>query len=219
LALTGELRRAIADVEQAGAVLAERVRQAHRARVWLALGYRSWADYAHGELGISRAQAYRLVDIAGTTQQLLEAAGALGLSPVGDLGLSGRALRDLRGRVDEFAAELAARVHARPVDTDDVAVLIRDVARDVRSRPAPEPPAEDVRPEVAEARAAVEEIRKTAGEVGELILEIAPAYQSDADVADVVGMFADEIGVSLEEALAYRRYAITGDRRCLDLVL
>lgn len=93
------------------------------------------------------------------------------------------------------------------------------MARDVRSRPEPEPPVEDVRPEVAEARAAVEEIRKSAGELGELILEIAPAYQSDADVADVVGIFADEIGMSLEEALAYWRYAITGDRRCLDLIL
>lgn len=213
-ALTGELRAAIADVQRAGAMLAERVRQAHRERVWLALGYGSWGDYARGELGISRAQAYRLVEIAGTAQQLLDAAGALGLSPAGDLGLSGRALRDLRGRVDEFAAALAERFQAGPVDAADVTAVIRDVAREIRARPV----SAEGRPEFAEARALGARRRECVRKVGHMILEIAPAYQSEGDVADVVGMFADDIGVTRDEALAYRRYAITGDRRCLDVV-
>jgi hypothetical protein len=119
-ALTGQLRQAIVDVGRAGAVLADRVRQARRARVWLALGYPSWADYARGEFGISRAQADRLGEIAGTSQQLIEAADALGLSPAGDLGLSGRVLRDLHGRGDEFAHTLAERIQTGPVDADDV---------------------------------------------------------------------------------------------------
>lgn len=222
-ALTGQLRSAIAEVEQAGAVLAERVRQAHQARVWLALGYRSWGDYAHGELGVSRAQAYRLVEIAGTAQQLVEVAGALGLSPAGDPDLSGRALRDLRGRMDEFATELAERVQAAGIaEAADVTAMIRDVVTTIRSRPPAAVTAgtagED-RPEVAQARAALAQYRANAAELGTLMVEIAPGYQAEADVTDVLGMFAEDIGISLNEALAYRRYALTGDNRCLDIAI
>lgn len=213
--LTGELRDAIADFHRAGLILVERVRQAYQERVWVALGYASWADYARGELGVSRAQAYRLVEMAGTTQRLLDVAGALGLSPAGDLGLSGRAIRDLRGRVDEFAAALAERVQAGPVDAGDVAAVIRSVAEEVRAGAAMavgEGPAE-----WAEIRAAAARLRDNADKIGTLILEFAPAYLPDSDVTDVVAQFAEEIGFGLREALAYRRYAITGDPRSLDV--
>lgn len=46
------------------AVLAARVRDAHTARVWTPLGYPSWEAYCDAEFGISRAQAYRLLDVA-----------------------------------------------------------------------------------------------------------------------------------------------------------
>ncbi|MFF0110415.1 HARBI1 family protein [Streptomyces hirsutus] len=46
------------------AVLAARVRDAHAARVWLPLGHSSWASYCEAEFVISRAQAYRLLDVA-----------------------------------------------------------------------------------------------------------------------------------------------------------
>ncbi|MEU9567979.1 hypothetical protein AB0D16_39385, partial [Streptomyces sp. NPDC048161] len=46
------------------AVLAARVRDAHAARVWLPLGHSSWESYCDAEFGISRAQAYRLLDVA-----------------------------------------------------------------------------------------------------------------------------------------------------------
>ncbi|GGX41340.1 hypothetical protein GCM10010353_65840 [Streptomyces chryseus] len=43
--------------------LAGPVRDAHRGRVWVALGYSGWDEYAQGEMGVSRAQAYRLIDM------------------------------------------------------------------------------------------------------------------------------------------------------------
>lgn len=39
-------------------------RDAHAARVWLPLGHSSWESYCAAEFGISRAQAYRLLDVA-----------------------------------------------------------------------------------------------------------------------------------------------------------
>nr|QIY77654.1 hypothetical protein HEP84_53570 [Streptomyces sp. RLB1-33] len=46
------------------AVLAARVRDAHAARVWLPLGHPTWEAYCDAEFGISRAQAYQLLDVA-----------------------------------------------------------------------------------------------------------------------------------------------------------
>src|SRR4051812_7121928 len=89
--LTAQLRDAIAEVRRAGMARADRVRQAHRGRVWVALGYGSWGEYAAAELGVSRAQAYRLVEISTTAGRLLEVAAELDLSPAGDIDLSGRA--------------------------------------------------------------------------------------------------------------------------------
>lgn len=44
--LTAQIRAAIAEVMRSGAVLADRVRQAHESRIWTVLGYTSWAAYA-----------------------------------------------------------------------------------------------------------------------------------------------------------------------------
>ncbi|MFE9387611.1 hypothetical protein ACFYMO_30985 [Streptomyces sp. NPDC007025] len=62
--MTAGLREAMDDVRRSVAVLAARVRDAHAARVWLPLGHSSWESYCAAEFGISRAQAYRLLDVA-----------------------------------------------------------------------------------------------------------------------------------------------------------
>ncbi|MEU6184213.1 hypothetical protein [Streptomyces coeruleorubidus] len=62
--MTAGLREAMDDVRRSVAVLAARVRDAHAARVWVPLGHGSWESYCAAEFGISRAQAYRLLDVA-----------------------------------------------------------------------------------------------------------------------------------------------------------
>lgn len=62
--MTASLREAMDDVRRSVAVLATRVADAHAAHVWLPLGHSSWESYCRAELGISRAQAYRLLDVA-----------------------------------------------------------------------------------------------------------------------------------------------------------
>ncbi|MEU4235393.1 hypothetical protein AB0F17_64930 [Nonomuraea sp. NPDC026600] len=226
-ALTAQIRGAIAAVRQAGAVLAERVRRAHEGQIWRPLGYASWAEYAAAEFGLSRAQAYRLIDIAATAGKLLEVATAMGgLSPAGDtLGLSGRALRDVRDRVDQVAAVLARLIDqaraAGELTGDDVAELLRRAVAEVRAvppAPPPLPPAAPGEPShVREGRRLIEELYAGAAEIGLMCLEIAPGYLSDAAVP--LAMFAEEIGLNLDGVLAHRRFALTGDRRCLQGVL
>ncbi|GHB31374.1 hypothetical protein GCM10010346_63460 [Streptomyces chryseus] len=103
-------RAAISEARRAAVVLAQRVRDAHRGRVWVALGHSGWSEYAQAELEISRAQAYRLIDIPESAEGLSRAIGAVGVlaevSPAGDtedgalvdLGLSQRALREVHSR-------------------------------------------------------------------------------------------------------------------------
>ncbi|WP_327129895.1 hypothetical protein [Streptomyces sp. NBC_01727] len=119
--LTEQLRAAIAEARQAAVVLAGRVQEAHRARVWVPLGYNGWGEYAQAELGISRAQAYRLIDIAESAGALNRAIGAAGVlavvSPAGDtaglvdIGLSQRALRDVHGQPEDHLTQRSTRQH------------------------------------------------------------------------------------------------------------
>lgn len=222
-ALTAQIRESIANVERAWAALAERVRRAHKGRAWIALGYASWGEYVAAEFGIGRAHAYRLIDIATTADRLLSAAAtATGVSPAGDnLTLSGRAFLDVRGRVEQVAAALAqlaaqAQREGRELTGDDVAELLHRAVARVRTPPRAHPAsplASD--PQIRQARAVVEEIYSMAAEIGRMCLKIAPAYLSEADASEPLSLFADEIGTDLAELLADRRYAITGDRRCL----
>ncbi|WP_413804289.1 hypothetical protein [Streptomyces sp. OE57] len=62
--MTAGLREAMDDVRRSVTVLAARVRDAHAARVWTPLGQPSWEAYCDAEFGISRTQAYRLLDVA-----------------------------------------------------------------------------------------------------------------------------------------------------------
>ncbi|MFD5922541.1 hypothetical protein ACFVYP_38345 [Kitasatospora sp. NPDC058201] len=68
--LTEQLRTAIEDARTAVLVLARRVRAAHRARVWTALGHPSWGAYTLEEFGIGRSTAYRLLDLAAAAEAI-----------------------------------------------------------------------------------------------------------------------------------------------------
>ncbi|MEW1725081.1 hypothetical protein [Streptomyces sp. NPDC093109] len=105
------LREAMDDVRRSVAVLAARVRDAHAARVWLPLGHSSWESYCRAEFGISRAQAYRLLDVARALAAIHDAVAAgpemsrtRDTDPAAaaalDYGLSQRALIDVSSRTD-----------------------------------------------------------------------------------------------------------------------
>ncbi|MET9403139.1 hypothetical protein [Kitasatospora sp. NPDC002965] len=80
--LTEQLRTAIEDVRVGLLlVLARRVRAAHRARVWTALGHPSWSAYALAEFGIGRSTSYRLLDLAAVAEAIEDTVHAeLGVS-------------------------------------------------------------------------------------------------------------------------------------------
>ncbi|MGW2051964.1 hypothetical protein ACWCPF_43620 [Streptomyces sp. NPDC001858] len=106
--MTAGLRKAIDDVRRCLAVLAARVRDAHAARVWEPLGRPSWEAYCEAEFGISRAQAYRLLDVAralvaihGAVAASTETSRTRDIDPAAaalDYGLSQRALIAVSGR-------------------------------------------------------------------------------------------------------------------------
>ncbi|WP_141747242.1 hypothetical protein [Streptomyces agglomeratus] len=151
--LTEQLRAAISEARQAAALLAQRVREAHQRRAWVSLGHSGWGEYAQAELGISPAQANRLIDIAESTEGLSKAIGAAGLltgvSPSGntdtagmpDLGLSQRALREVHGRLDELTTLVTERLTtARPTgqaEWSTVRYIVNQVVDELRREPLP----------------------------------------------------------------------------------
>ncbi|MFC9484569.1 hypothetical protein ACFTZM_00630 [Streptomyces hydrogenans] len=93
--------------------------------------------------------------------------------------------------------------------------MVRQAVRDVRTAP-PLPPADPpADPAVAALRAAVDDLGASSHAIGELMLEVAPAYLSDTEAADVLALLCDQIGEPLDHGLAARRYAMSGDRRAL----
>ncbi|MEU2873063.1 hypothetical protein ABZ769_28335 [Streptomyces olivoreticuli] len=230
--VTAGLREAMDDVRRSVAVLAARVRDAHAARVWLPLGYSSWESYCDAEFGISRAQAYRLLDVARALGAI-HGAVAAGTDPSRtrdsdpaaaaalDYGLSQRALIAVSGRTGDVAElitrRLATLAHSglKALDEPTVRAVVRQAVRDVRTAPPPPPADPPADPTVATLRAVVDDLAASTHVIGELMLEVAPAYLSDTDAADVLALLCDQIGEDLEHGLAARRYAMSGDRRAL----
>ncbi|MFE7045155.1 hypothetical protein ACFU9X_38785 [Streptomyces atratus] len=124
--MTTALREAMDDVRRSVAVLAARVRDAHAARVWIPLGYPSWEAYCDAEFGISRAQAYRLLDVAralgaihGAVTAATDPSRTRDSDPAAaaalDYGLSQRALIAVSGRTGDVAEpDHPPTRHARP---------------------------------------------------------------------------------------------------------
>ncbi|MFI6730296.1 hypothetical protein [Streptomyces atratus] len=136
----------------------------------------SWAAYAEAEFGISRAQAYRLIEVS-------RAAGI-----VGDAVIAADPVSCMR-------------------DTDTAAAL--DFGLSQRVLLAVSGCAEQVADLIARRLAPLLAVSALA--IGELMLEVAPAYLSDHQAADRLALLCDEIGETLDHGLAVRRYALTGD--------
>ncbi|WP_329538321.1 hypothetical protein OG568_59300 (plasmid) [Streptomyces sp. NBC_01450] len=230
--VTAGLREAMDDVRRSVAVLAIRVRDAHAARVWTPLGHPSWEAYCETEFGISRAQAYRLLDVAralaaihGTVAAGTETFRTRDTDPAAaalDYGLSQRALIAVSGRTDVVAElitrRLAALAHSglQALDEPTVRAVVRQAVRDVRIAPPPPPVDPSADPVVAAGRQLTDDLSASAHAIGELMLEVAPAYLSDTEAATgVMALLCEQIGEPLEHGLAARRYAMSGDRRAL----
>ncbi|MFJ3099560.1 hypothetical protein [Streptomyces hydrogenans] len=230
--MTAGLRGAMDDVRRSVAVLAARVRDAHAARVWVPLGHSSWESYCRAEFGISRAQAYRLLDVArsltaihGAVAVAAETSRTRDTSPTTaaalDYGLSQRALIAVSSRADVVAElithRLATLAHSglQALDEPTARAVVRQAVRDVHTAPPPPPADPPADPAVAALRAAVDDLATSTHAIGELMLEVAPAYLSDTEAADVLALLCDQIGEPLDHGLAARRYAMSGDRRAL----
>ncbi|MER5201158.1 hypothetical protein ACWD3J_47330 [Streptomyces sp. NPDC002755] len=230
--MTAGLREAMDDVQRSVAVLAARVRDAHAARVWVPLGHGSWESYCQAEFGISRAQAYRLLDVArslaaihGAVTASTETSRTRDSDPAAaalDYGLSQRALIAVSGRTDVVAELITRRLttlaHSglTALDEPTVRAVVRQSVRDVRTAPPPPPANPSADPLVAAGRQLTDDLFASTYAIGELMLEVAPAYLSDTEAATgVLALLCEQIGEPLERGLAARRYAMSGDRRAL----
>ncbi|MFD0119464.1 hypothetical protein ACFVZL_36360 [Streptomyces sp. NPDC058320] len=95
--MTAGHREAMDDGLRCVATLAARDCDAHAARVWLPLGHSNWASYCGAESGISRAQAYRLPDVARALAAIHDAVTAsTDLSRTRDTGPAAAVALDFR---------------------------------------------------------------------------------------------------------------------------
>ncbi|MFF0630589.1 hypothetical protein [Streptomyces sp. NPDC004296] len=94
--------------------------------------------------------------------------------------------------------------------------MVRQAVRDVRTAPPPSPAEPSTDPVVAAGRQLAGDLFASEYAIGELMLEVAPAYLSDIEAATgVLALLCEQIGEPLEHGLAARRYAMSGDPRAL----
>ncbi|WP_406517581.1 hypothetical protein [Streptomyces sp. NBC_00826] len=86
--------------------------------------------------------------------------------------------------------------------------MARQAVRDIRTAPPPPPADPPTDPTVAALRCVVDDLAASTHAIGELMLEVAPAYLSDTAAADVLALLCEEIGEPLDHGLAARRYAL-----------
>ncbi|MFJ4007778.1 hypothetical protein ACIPWL_30600 [Streptomyces sp. NPDC090023] len=115
-----------------------------------------------------------------------------------DYGLSQRALIAISGRTDTVAEiitrRLATLAHSglQALDAAAVRAVVRQAVRDVRTAPPPPPAEPPADPAVAALRAVVDDLVAVNHAIGELMLEVAPAYLSDTQAADVLARLCDQ---------------------------
>jgi hypothetical protein len=118
--------------------------------VWLSFGHHSWASFCGAEFGISRAQAYRLLDVARALDAIHGAVTAgtkssrtrdsnSGAAAALDYGLSQRALIAVSARSGDVARlitrRLATFAHSglTALDEQTVRAVVRQAVHDVRT--------------------------------------------------------------------------------------
>ncbi|WP_177235642.1 hypothetical protein [Streptomyces sp. MUSC 14] len=137
------------------------------------------------EFGISRAQAYRLLDVARALAAIHEAVAAgtetsrtRDTGPAAaaalDYGLSQRALIAVSSRSDDVAELITRRLttlaHSglTALDEPTVRAVVRQAVRDIRTAPPPSPAGPPTDPVVAAGRHLTDELFASAYAIGEL---------------------------------------------------
>ncbi|WP_198958442.1 hypothetical protein, partial [Amycolatopsis sp. KNN50.9b] len=109
-----------------------------------------------------------------------------------DYGLSQRALIAVSSRSGDVAELITRRLttlaHSglQALDEATVRAVVRQAVRDVRTAPTPPPADPPADPTIAALRAVVDDLATSSHAIGELMLEVAPAYLSDIEAADVL---------------------------------
>jgi len=100
--------------------------EAHQRRAWLALGYPSWDQYVHRELGMSRSRSYEILDQARVASALQ---AAVGMSAIPDI--SPYAARQVKSHLDELLATVRRRVQG--ASPDSLPRIVADAVRQQRA--------------------------------------------------------------------------------------
>lgn len=116
-----QARRLTAKVIKAGDQWFDLLLQTWTLKAWAALKYRSWEEYARGELGMSVRNAYRVIDQA-LVIQALERAGVDAAGPA----VSGRQAQVLKADPVAAAQDVAARVADGVTPAKAVASVVRE---------------------------------------------------------------------------------------------
>jgi hypothetical protein len=124
--LCEKIRRGVGD-------LSLLVWRAHEGRAWVALGYKTWEQFVHHEVGFSRSRSYQLVDQGRIMATLAEAAGVD--SPLYVTEFSARRIKPIIAQLAKDVRAAVGSDRTRDPGTVVEEVVKKGTARAVSDRP------------------------------------------------------------------------------------
>ena len=109
--------------------------EAHDGRAWVALGYRTWDEYVHRELGLSRTRSYEFLDQAHVIRAIMAAANLCGAPDISAYAAAQikrhlpEVIETIRLRLEEGSGQSAQRLVGEVIDQKRADISERDGRR------------------------------------------------------------------------------------------
>lgn len=100
------------DIQSTTAALYVLLKQAHDEKAWVAMGYKSWANYIENEFEFSRARSYQLINQANVIEEINDASGV-------PLYITEREARSIKKRLPEITEKLKKDVKNAGLSEED----------------------------------------------------------------------------------------------------
>lgn len=107
------------DIKSTTSALYVLLKQAHDERAWVALGYKTWAEYVETEFEFSRARSYQLINQANVIEEINEAGGI-------PLYITEREARAIKKRLPEITEKIKNEVSEDDSDAE-VEAKVREI--------------------------------------------------------------------------------------------
>lgn len=119
-----EAKELTRDIQSTSSALYALLKKAHDNRAWVAMGYKSWAEYISNEFQFSRSRSYQLINQANVIEEINEASGV-------PIYISERDARSIKKRLPEITEKIK-EINKEDIDEDEKKEKVKEIIEETR---------------------------------------------------------------------------------------